>query len=70
MFVQPIETTSNQPIVDWRDFAPCAAPLFACAPEVVGQASTMSATKKSTVKEKTPNSSTRLSLERCAPQKS
>ena len=36
MFVQPIETTSNQPIVDWRDFALCAAPLFACAPEVVG----------------------------------
>jgi len=36
MSVQPIETTSNQPIVDWRDFAPCAAPLFACAPEVVG----------------------------------
>lgn len=36
MFVQPIETTSRQPIVDWRDFSPCAAPLFTCAPEVVG----------------------------------
>ena len=36
MFVQPIETTAKQPIVEWRDFAPCAAPLFACTPEVVG----------------------------------
>jgi CRP-like cAMP-binding protein len=36
MFVQPIETTTKQPIVDWRDFAPSTAPLFACAPEVLG----------------------------------
>ena len=36
MFVQPVETTTKQPIVDWRDFAPCSAPLFACAPEVLG----------------------------------
>src|ERR1700730_16635354 len=36
MFLQPIETTSKRPIIGWRDFAPCAAPLFACAPEVLG----------------------------------
>jgi hypothetical protein len=36
MFVQPIETTSKRPIIEWRGFAPCAAPLFAFAPEVLG----------------------------------
>jgi CRP/FNR family transcriptional regulator, nitrogen fixation regulation protein len=36
MFVQPVETTFNQPIVEWRDFAPRATPLFAFAPEVLG----------------------------------
>ena len=36
MFVQPVETTFNQPIVEWRDFAPHATPLFAFAPEVLG----------------------------------
>jgi CRP/FNR family nitrogen fixation transcriptional regulator len=36
MFVQPIESTSKQPIASWQDFAPCSAPLFACAPEVLG----------------------------------
>jgi len=36
MFVQTIETTSKRPIIEWRGFAPCAAPLFACAPEVLG----------------------------------
>ncbi len=34
MFIQPIETTSNQPIANWRDFSP--APFLACAPEVLG----------------------------------
>jgi CRP/FNR family nitrogen fixation transcriptional regulator len=36
MLVQPIETTSKRPIVDWHDFTPSTAPLFACAPEVFG----------------------------------
>lgn len=37
MLDHPIKTMSEQPIIDWRDFAPCTTvPLFACAPEVLG----------------------------------
>jgi CRP/FNR family nitrogen fixation transcriptional regulator len=36
MLVQPIETTSKRPIVDWRDFSSNTAALFTCAPEVFG----------------------------------
>jgi CRP-like cAMP-binding protein len=36
MLVQPSETTSKQPIIEWQDFAPCTAPLFASAPQVLG----------------------------------
>ena len=36
MFIQQIDTTAKQPAATWRDFAPAGAPLFTCAPEVLG----------------------------------
>jgi CRP/FNR family transcriptional regulator, nitrogen fixation regulation protein len=36
MFVQPVEMTLNQPVVEWRDFTLRAAPLFDFALEISG----------------------------------
>jgi CRP/FNR family nitrogen fixation transcriptional regulator len=40
MFDRSIETASKQPVVEWRNLAPRAAPLFDCAPEILGTSCT------------------------------